>query len=98
LRTDISLRDSLTPGGQVLFRHLDEEAVLLDLKSGTYFGLNDVGARAWQLILEHGRLSRVLDILAGEYDADRAIVERDLIDLASQLVARQLATLTPNAG
>lgn len=98
LKTDISLRDSLAANGQVLFRRLEEEAVLLDLTSGTYFGLNDVGARAWQLILEHGELSRVLDILAGEYDADRAVVERDLIALASQLVARQLAILKPHAG
>ncbi len=28
----------------VLSRILDSEAVLLDLKSGTYFGLNEVGS------------------------------------------------------
>ena len=59
----LSLGDSLRAGEQVLFRQLDQEAVLLDLKSGTYFGLNEVGARAWELILEHGQLSRVLGVL-----------------------------------
>lgn len=94
----LSLDDALTVAPDVMFRHLDDEAVLLDLKSGTYFGLNDVGARAWQLILEHGRLSRVLDALLQEYDADRGAVERDLLALADQLVARQLAAVTPDAG
>jgi hypothetical protein len=82
----------------VLFRRLEEEAVLLDLRSGIYFGLNDVGARTWQLILEHGALSLVLDALVQEYDADREVVERDLIALAAELVARRLATIEPYAG
>lgn len=80
----------------MLFRQLDEEAVLLDLKSGTYFGLNEVGARVWQLILEHGRLSQVLDVLVQEFEAEPEVVERDLLALAGQLVARQLAAVKPN--
>jgi hypothetical protein len=82
----------------VLFRQLDQEAVLLDLKSGTYFGLNEVGARAWQLMLEHGQLSDVLGVLLQEFDAESEVVERDLLELAGQLVARQLAVVKPNGG
>lgn len=94
----LSLDDALTIAPDVMFRHLNDEAVLLDLKSGTYFGLNDVGARTWQLILEHGRLSRVLEALLQEYAGEREVVERDLMALATQLVARQLAATGPNAG
>ena len=86
----------LTIAPDVMFRHLNDEAVLLDLKSGTYFGLNDVGARTWQLILEHGRLSRVLEALLQEYDVDREAGERDLLALAGQLVTRQLAVVKPH--
>ncbi|HET9468335.1 MAG TPA: PqqD family protein, partial [Vicinamibacterales bacterium] len=81
----------------MLFRHLENEAVLLDLKSGTYFGLNEVGARAWHLIVERGSLATVLDALLDEFDAEREIVERDLLDLAAQLVARKLASVTAHA-
>ena len=95
--TDVSLSDSLTISAQVLSRQLDDEAVLLDLKSGTYFGLNDVGARAWQLIAEHGSLSRVRDVMVQEYAAEPEVVERDLLDLAAQLVARRLVELRSNA-
>ena len=94
----LSLDDALTIAPDVMFRQLNDEAVLLDLKSGTYFGLNDVGARTWELILEHGRLSQVLDTLLGEYAADRDAVERDLLALAAQLVSRQLAVAKPHAG
>ena len=94
----VTIHDSLTVAPDVMFRHLDNEAVLLDLKSGTYFGLNEVGARAWHLIVERGSLARVLDVLIDEYDAEREIVERDLLALAAQLVARKLASVTANAG
>ena len=93
-----SLRDSLVVDAQVLFRQLDDEAVLLDLKSGTYFGLNDVGARAWHLIVEHGVLSRVLDGLLQEYAAEREVIERDLLELGRELVSRQLAEVRRPAG
>jgi hypothetical protein len=88
---DITLRDQLVVGEQVLFRQLQNEAVLLDLKSGTYFGLNDVGARAWQLMAEHRCLSEVLDALLEEYAVERALAEHDLLALAGQLVTRKLA-------
>ena len=67
--------------------------ILLDLKSGTYFGLNDVGARTWQLIVEHGALSRVLDVLLEEYAAEREVIEHDLLELGRELVSRQLAAV-----
>jgi hypothetical protein len=94
--TDISLHDTLLVDAQVLFRQLDDEAVLLDLKSGTYFGLNDVGARTWQLILEKGSLSDVRDALVREYAADSDVIERDLLDLGRQLVERGLVEMKRN--
>ena len=41
----ISLDSTITVGKNAVFRDLDGEAVILDLESGTYFGLNDVGTR-----------------------------------------------------
>jgi hypothetical protein len=93
----ISLRDGLRAAEQVLFRQLDDEAVLLDLKSGTYFGLNDTGARVWDLILEYGLLSDVLDALLKEYAVEPAVAERDLLALVSELVERRLVDLRRDA-
>ncbi len=90
---DVSLRDSLLIGDQVLFRQLDAEAVLLDLKSGTYFGLNDVGARIWQLIAEAHSLEDVLTTLEAEYASERSVLERDLLELASELCTRGLLAI-----
>jgi hypothetical protein len=94
---DISLRDSLTIHPDVVFRQLEDESVLLNLKSGTYFGLDSVGTRIWQLLIEHGRLERVLDELASEYSAERDVLERDLLSLGRQLCERELMEVRKDA-
>ena len=43
-------------------------------------------------------LLTVLEALLREYAVDRDAVERDLLALAAQLVARRLAVAKPNAG
>lgn len=87
---DLSLSNSITIPDDVLFRELDGEAVLLNLKTGTYFGLNPVATRMWQLIAEQHSLARVLETLAAEYEADRLVLENDLLELGRQLCASGL--------
>ena len=68
-QTPPALADRLTVSPDVVFRELEGEAVLLDLESGTYFGLNAVGTRIWSLIQERDSLRAVLDAITDEYDA-----------------------------
>ena len=82
---DLTLRDSIAVANDVLFRELDGEAVLLNLKTGIYFGLNGVATRMWELIAQRGSLARVLDALADEYDVEPRVLETDLLDLGRQL-------------
>lgn len=91
---ELSLRDSLAIRPDVVFRRLDEEAVLLDLKSGKYFGLNEVGARIWQLVAESRTLGEILDTLHQEYATERHVLERDLLEVARELCARGLLEVT----
>ena len=74
----------------VVFRDLDGEAVLLDLGSGTYFGLNQVGTRIWQLIDGGHAAPAIVDTLAAEYAADRDTIAADVARLLDELQARRL--------
>jgi hypothetical protein len=76
----------------VIFRHLAGEAVLLDLDTGTYFGLDAVGTRVWSLIAEHGSSSLAIDTLLAEYDVDAPRLEKDVTALVDQLIAKGLLT------
>lgn len=89
----VSLETTCTPNVDTVFRELDGEAVLLDLNSGTYFGLNAVGTRIWHLLGARGPLAAVLDALCQEYDADRDVIERDLLDLVGRLADARLISV-----
>ena len=74
----------------VLYRDLDGQAVILDLSSGLYFGLNEVGTRIWMLMSEGRSFDDIAQILSREYDADQLTIERDVRDLTDALRARKL--------
>jgi hypothetical protein len=80
---------------EVLFKHLGDEAVLLDLESGQYFGLNEVGSRIWQLIPAHGYLGTIRDHLVKEYDVQADRAWHDLETLVAELMRRGLIATVP---
>lgn len=82
---EITLAHRATRSDQVLFQDVGGEAVLLDLASETYFGLNDVGTRFWQLIEASPTLDEVHRSLCAEFDADGALIKKDLLALAGEL-------------
>jgi hypothetical protein len=92
---DVSLTSIVRISDDVVFRELEGEAVLLNLETGTYFGLDEVGSRIWQFIEQYGSLSTVLDEIEREFDVDRRVAERDLIGLVGQLVSRGLVETEP---
>jgi hypothetical protein len=77
----------------VLFQDLDGEAVLLDLASGTYFGLNAVGTRIWELLPDHELLSSIADIIVGEYAVAAERCASDLLGLVGELQVRGLVNV-----
>ena len=90
-----SLRDSITVAPDVVFRELDGEAVILNLESGIYFGLDQVGTRIWRLIQEHGALQKVFETMCDEYDVGSDTLERDLLQLVDELCEKRLAQASP---
>lgn len=71
-------------------RQVGEEMVMLDLANGTYYGLDPVGARMWQLLGEGKTLGEVCDLVTGEYEVTREVAERDLLTLVEDLVSHGL--------
>lgn len=86
----MDLGSSVKYSGDVLARTVEEEGVLVDLASGTYFGLDEVGNRIWELVGKRGLVSQILDAIVDEYDVERAVAERDLLTLLGQLEAKGL--------
>ncbi len=80
----------VTVSPKVLFQELDGEAVLLDLRSECYFGLDATGTRIWQLLDAHGDLDRVFQTMLWEYEVDATTLRRDLDRFIADLMDQGL--------
>jgi hypothetical protein len=83
---------TLTLSPDAMAREVGGETVILHLGSGTYFGLDEVGTRIWQLLAEGLTPAAVCDRLVEEYEVERAVLERDLEALIGELVEHELVS------
>ena len=96
-RIPLDLSTIVIPCPDVLVQELDGEAVLLNLDSERYFGLDDVGTRVWQHLLEHRRLERVCEEMQKEYDVDESRLSADLLQLVGELIEAGIVTIEQNS-
>jgi len=77
----------------VMARQLGDDCIILDMATGTYFGLDAVGSRAWQLLTENGSLEKISEQLAREYDVTPHQAAADLARLVDELTANGLLSV-----
>jgi hypothetical protein len=80
-----TLSQQAKPSDDVLFQEVGGEAVLLNLASEQYFGLDPVGTRIWQLLGEDARLQHAFEAMQAEYEVEPALLESDLLTLVGKL-------------
>ena len=66
------------------------EAVILNLKSGVYYGLNPVGAYIWELIQQPRTVDTLLEMVIEQYDVEADRCETDLLTLLAELAVTEL--------
>ena len=68
----ISVRDG------VMFREIAGESVLLDLNSETYFGLDEIGTRMWNVLVGAPSIEAACEVLIEEFEVDAGAMRVDL--------------------
>jgi hypothetical protein len=87
---NITLDTEINIAPDVYFQNIGGEAVLLDLKSGKYFGLDEIGSHMWQLLNEYKNLRKVYTTLTDEYEVEPARLETDLLNLVTVFIEKEL--------
>jgi len=80
----------------VLSSSFEDELVILDLRDGVYYGLEDVGAQIWALLQEPTSVAAIREAIVAAYDVDPARCERDIRALLSELANRGLVQIVTN--
>jgi len=90
----LSLTQRVTIAPDVLFRTVGDEAVLLNLKTELYLGLDPIGTRMWTVFKESGSLQEAYDRLLEEFDVEPARLRADLEEFIGKLQTQSLIDLT----
>jgi Coenzyme PQQ synthesis protein D (PqqD) len=89
----LNLNTKISVPSQVMARQVGAETVILDLASGTYYGLDAVGARVWQLMVEGQTFAQACKVLLAEYDVQPEQLQQDIAALVQSLADQKLVTL-----
>ncbi len=93
----LDLQSVVTHGKEQVFCELDGEMVLMSVRHGEYYRLDEVGSRIWALIETPSRVAALCDRLVDEYRVDRAACEADVLAFLHDLQAGDLIEVEPAA-
>jgi hypothetical protein len=88
-----SFQQRVTVTPDVLCRLIGGEAVLLNLKTKSYVGLNPVATRMWKLLQESPSVEHAYEVLLDEYDVEGDQLRHDLDKFVHDLVRQELIEL-----
>lgn len=97
MKSEVSVDSVVVASKRQVSSDLGGEAAILDLEGGVYYGLDEVGARIWEMIQEPRPASEVRDALLEEYDVEPERCERDLLALLERLAEERLIEVVGEA-
>ena len=89
---DVAATDQFLVHPSVICRELSDETVLLNIESGVYYGLDAVGTRVWQLIMQGRTIANVCDTMIEEYEVAAQVLHADVTRLVGELHDRGIVT------
>ena len=94
----ISLNCSPKRKDQVVAQKAATEFLLFNMDDGSYYSLNEVGSRIWELCDGKLTVEQLIATLAAEYDALESALETDVLELLEELKQGRLISETYGAG
>jgi hypothetical protein len=91
----ISFADRVTISPDVMFRTVGDEAVLMNLKTELYLGLDPVGTRMWEVLTKSASIEEAFDALLSEYDVEAGRLRIDLEEFIGRLIEEELIEMSP---
>lgn len=75
----------MIPVAGLVSAQVDDTTVIMNVGTGTYFGLEGTGLLIWQLLGEPTSVGDVIDTLVAEYGVPRHVCAPDVVKFLMQL-------------
>ncbi len=77
----------------VTFEVVADEAILIDINTGTYFSLNEVGTEFWEMLDGIQTIEQHATVIANKYEVETSMVVADLLELAEEMAKDSLIVI-----
>ncbi len=84
-RAKLVLMQILVDKEVVCWSKLGDETLLLNLDTGYYYTLDELGGLIWEMLIEQHDQEKIVERIVSEYEAERKSVESDLKTLLEEL-------------
>jgi len=75
---------------KITWRIVDGTAVLLNLESGFYYTLNEVGTKIWELLSKGHASDEIAELIQDKFEISKSSVRKDIDSLISELKEEDL--------
>jgi Coenzyme PQQ synthesis protein D (PqqD) len=75
---------------QIVVQKGSQDVLLFNMDDGSYYALNEVGNRIWELCDGTHRMVDMVGMLAKEFDAPAEIIETDVVEVLGDLRDKNL--------
>jgi Coenzyme PQQ synthesis protein D (PqqD) len=97
MKRAVSERSTVVAAKGQVSSDLGGEVAILDLDAGMYYGLEEVGARIWELVQEPRLVEEIQATILKEYEVDPARGRHDVLALLQELVDKGLVEVRDEA-
>jgi len=89
----ISENLTIKRSNDILFQDIQDEIIILNMNNENYLGLDKVGARFWNILLNTSSVKHAYDQILDEFDVESGTLEKDLNDFLSELQKNGLVSI-----
>lgn len=86
----IGLHDQVVANDDVLSTDVNGDVVMMDVDSGSYFGLDAISSDIWHRLAQPVTVEALCDDLLRDYDAPLDVIRRDVLALLNTLYDKKL--------
>lgn len=80
----------VSPHTEVTITEFEDESVLLNLETKTYYTLNKPGVFVWSLLKDGLLPSEIVNRVQDEFSVDREVAEKNVLHLVDELIKEKL--------
>lgn len=88
----------LVAGNEIAAKVIDGEAILINLSTGMYYSMDEVGGFVWTMLSEGHSLAEIANAVTHHYDVAAETAQVDVLRLGGALLDEALVTVAGNGG